>query len=33
MQSHHYFLFALLIIGGYIAGRMWPGIGQTVGLP
>jgi hypothetical protein len=33
MQTHHWIMFALLIIAGYIAGRMWPQLGQTVGLP
>jgi hypothetical protein len=33
MQGHHYFLFALIFVGGVIFARMWPQIPQSLGLP
>jgi hypothetical protein len=33
MQLHHYLFFVVLIVGGYVLGRVFPQPGQMVGLP
>jgi hypothetical protein len=32
MQGQHYLMLAIVLIAGYIMGRLFPQIGQAVGL-
>lgn len=33
METHHYILLALLLIAGYVLGRVWATPANLVGLP
>lgn len=33
MESQHWVMLLVVLIVGYIAGRMFPQVGQMVGLP
>lgn len=32
MRAHHWLLFAVLIVAGYVLGVIYPALGQKVGL-
>lgn len=32
MQSHHWLMLVVVLVIGYVAGRMFPQVGQAVGL-
>lgn len=33
MQNHHYLMLVLALLGGYVAARFFPQLGDVVGLP
>jgi hypothetical protein len=33
MEGQHWIMLAVILVAGYVAGRLFPQVGQTVGLP
>jgi hypothetical protein len=33
MQVHHVLFFLVILVGGYVAGRLWAAPAKLVGLP
>lgn len=33
MEMQHWLMLLVILVAGYVAGRLFPQVGQTVGLP
>lgn len=33
MEGQHWVMLAIILVAGYVIGRLWPAPGQMVGLP